>query len=277
MSRSTGTPKNTKQQTTATYNAAADVYDHPANSFWDHFGQRTVERLNLPTGGRVLDVCCGSGASAIPAARSVGTHGFVVGVDLAENLLQLARTKASREGMTNIEFRQGDLRDLDFQSESFDAVICIFGIFFLPDMQSAVNELWRLVKLGGTLSLTTWGPRFFEPGSTAFWNSIRTVRPDLYKTFNPWDRISEPDAIRLLLNGAGAETIEITTEEGTHPVNSPEDWWTMILGTGYRGTITQLDAAECETVRRENLDFIRNANVRAVEANVLYGVARKAR
>ena len=63
----------------------------------------------------------------------------------------------------------------------FDAVVCVFGIFFLPDMPGAVRKLWALVRPGGNLAVTTWGPRFFEPATTAFWDSIREVRPDLYR------------------------------------------------------------------------------------------------
>ena len=70
-------------------------YDHPANTFWSRYGGRSVERLRLSPGQRVLDVCCGSGASAIPAAETVGSTGSVVGVDLAENLLALARVYAT--------------------------------------------------------------------------------------------------------------------------------------------------------------------------------------
>ena len=64
------------------YNAAADVYDDPANSFWERFGRKTVERLQLRSGASVLDVCCGSGASALPAAAIVGPSEFVLGVDV---------------------------------------------------------------------------------------------------------------------------------------------------------------------------------------------------
>src|SRR5688572_1987606 len=85
-----------------TYNAAADSYDHPANAFWSRFGRRTVERLGLEAGESVLDVCCGSGASALPAAERVGAGGRVLGVDLAEHMLELARRKAAEQGLGNV-------------------------------------------------------------------------------------------------------------------------------------------------------------------------------
>jgi ubiquinone/menaquinone biosynthesis C-methylase UbiE len=268
------TPDEAKGKAAATYNAASDSYDHPANSFWERYGRRTVERLALPAGGRVLDACCGSGASAIPAAEAVGPTGSVLGIDLAENLLELSRRKAQQRGLQNVDFRAGDVLDLGLPDASFDAVICVFGIFFIPDMPAAVRELWRLVRPGGTLAITTWGPRFFEPANTAFWDAIRAVRPDLHKGFNPWDRISEPDAVRALFAAAGVDDPDIVAEAGLQPLASHDDWWPMVLGTGYRGTIEQLDAADRERVRQQNVAFVRGARVRAVEANVVYAVAR---
>ena len=83
-----------------TYGAAADHYRRPALGFWDRFGATTASRLPLEPGGRVLDLCCGAGASAIPAARAVGPTGHVVAVDVAAPLLDALvpgrRTKASR-------------------------------------------------------------------------------------------------------------------------------------------------------------------------------------
>src|SRR5271155_2022936 len=92
-----------------TYNAAADFYDDPANSFWERFGHRTIARLQLHKGAVVLDVCCGSGASALPAAEAVGPSGSVLGVDLADRLLEKARAKAKARGLLNVQFRAGDL------------------------------------------------------------------------------------------------------------------------------------------------------------------------
>lgn len=264
-----------KAKASAAYNAASDHYDDPANSFWERFGRRTVERLKLPPGARVLDVCCGSGASAIPEAEAVGPNGFVLGIDLAENLLELARSKAQRWGLDNVEFRTGDLLDLDLPDHSFDAVVCVFGIFFVTDVQLAMRELWRRVRPGGQLAITTWGPRFFEPASTAFWDSIRAVSPSLYKGFNPWDRITTPDAVRALFNFDGVESLEVVAEAGVHRLSSPEDWWTMIMGSGYRGTVEQLSEEDRERVRLENLNFSRQAELDSVEANVIYAVAVK--
>ena len=175
----TNLPEEAQRRAAFTYNAAADSYDSSPLSFWNYFGGQTVERLSLPPGSSVLDVCCGAGASALPAARLVGPRGKVVGVDLAKELLELARAKAAQQHFGNIQFELGDMLSLRFPSGSFDAVVCVFGIFFVPDMAKAVRELWRLVRRGGRLAVTTWGPNLFEPGNTAFWRSIKNVRAEL--------------------------------------------------------------------------------------------------
>src|SRR5262249_15534640 len=151
-----------------TYNAAADSYDAGPLSFWEYFGQSTVRRLQLHKGHHVLDVACGSGASAIPAGQAVAPTGTVLAVDLAERLLGLAQAKATQRRVDNIRFERGDMMALNQPDGKFDAVICVFGIFFVPDMVAAARELRRMVKPGGQLAITTWGANLFEPGNGAF-------------------------------------------------------------------------------------------------------------
>lgn len=268
-------PENAQDRAAFTYNAAADCFDASPLSFWDYFGRRTIELTSLPSGSRVLDVCCGTGASALPAAEAVGPKGNVIGIDLAKQLLDLARTKAIQRRLSNIEFELGDMLSMRFPVASFDAVICVFGIFFLPDMAKAVSELWSRVRPGGQLAVTTWASNFCKPASDAFWRSIKNVRPDLYKGFNPWDRIDNPESLRKIFEEGGVPSPKISAENRLHPIKSAEDWWTIVLGSGYRATVEQLDLAEREKVKEANLAFVRDEKISAVETNVLYALATK--
>ncbi|HLO50466.1 MAG TPA: class I SAM-dependent methyltransferase [Kamptonema sp.] len=257
------------------FNTASDRFDAPALSFWSRFGQQTIAGLSLGSGDRVLDVCCGTGASAIPAAVSVGATGQVLGIDIAESLLELARNKSRQQGLKNIEFRYGDFENLGLPSESFDAIVCVFGIFFVPDMVAAIRELWRMVRPGGKLAITSWGKKVFEPATQIFWEAIETERPDLVKKFTPWDRISDRASLKALLEAGGATQVEVFAEATTHELTSPEDWWTIILGGGFRGTIEQLNPAGRERVRQANLQFLRANEVHLLEVDVLYAIAQK--
>jgi SAM-dependent methyltransferase len=226
----------------------------------------------------VLDVCCGSGASAIPAAQAVGPRGRVLGVDLAANLLALAREKASALELSNLDFRTDDLLELGLPDASFDAVVCVFGVFFVPDMPAAVRALWRLVRPGGRLAITTWGPRLFEPVNSVFWRAVAERRPELHRSFHPWDRITEPAAVRALLSEGGvsaAHEAEVVAESGGHEIRTSDDWWALVLGSGYRGTVDQLSTADREHVRNTCAAFIRAEHVRSVEVNVVFAVAPK--
>jgi ubiquinone/menaquinone biosynthesis C-methylase UbiE len=268
-------PENAQDRAAFTYNAAADFYDASPLSFWDYFGRRTIELASLPSGSRVLDVCCGAGASALQAAEAVGQRGAVIGVDLAKELLELARAKAIQRRLRNIEFEVGDMLSLRFSVASFDAAVCVFGIFFVPDMSKAVSELWSRIRPGGKLAVTTWGPNFCEPANDAFWSPIKDIRPDLFKGFNPWDRINDPAGLRKILDEGGVASPNIIAENRLHPIKSPEDWWTIVLGSGYRGTIEQLNLAERQKVKESNLAFVRDKKISAIETNVLYALAAK--
>jgi len=269
------TPEETKERTALVYNTAADNFDHSALGFWDYFGRKTVDQLSLQTGAQVLDVCCGSGASAIPAGEAVGPSGLVVGIDLADNLLELARAKAERRVLKNILFHKTDMLALPYPDESFDAVICVFGIFFVPDMSSAVRELWRFVRPDGKLAITTWGSDVFEPANSAFWRAVGKARPELHKAFHPWDQITDPEHLRQMLNHGGVEPDEVITENRWHPLRSPDDWWTIVMGTGHRGTIERLSLPERTAVREANLAFIRDHGIDRLPTNALYAVATK--
>ena len=259
----------------ATYNAAADHFDAEPLAFWDTYGRRTVRRLALQPGARVLDVCCGTGASALPAAQAAGPAGSVIAFDLAEALLRLADAKARAAGLPNIEFRRADMTRLGFPDSHFDAVVCVFGIFFVPDMEAQVAELWRMVRPGGQLAITTWGPGIFSPAYEIWREAVRRVRPDLYSGFNPWDRISTPGAVRKLFADAGVREVEITPEEGHQPLRSPEDFWTIALGSGLRWTIEQMGAESARRVREDVLDSLAEKGVDRVGTNVIYAIAQR--
>ena len=235
-----------------TYNAASDHFDNEPLSFWARHGSRTVERLSLPAGGVILDVGCGTGASAIPAAELVGPTGKVIGVDVAERLLEIARRKAEARALHNVEFRFGDMRQLGFPEACFDAVVCVFAIFFAPDMAAQVRELWRTVRPGGKLAITTWGPRMFEPGSSAWRTAVSKLRPDLHSALNPWDRIADAEALSRLFSESGISDAEVAAEDSAQRLRSPDDWWSVVLGSGYRWAISQMSPEVAEQARLMN-------------------------
>jgi ubiquinone/menaquinone biosynthesis C-methylase UbiE len=269
------TPVSPQVQLEKTYNAAADHYDFPALSFWDRFGRRTIERLPITAGMDVLDVCCGMGGSALPAAERVGPSGHVVAVDLAQNLLHKGNKRAVERGLTNIEFRRADLEDLPFEDQSFDAVVCVFGIFFVPDLPGAIRGLWRLVRPSGCLAITIWGAKMFERADGTFWEAVRQEDPELLKSIKPWNKIVEPDPLRALLIECDVTNPEVVAEPGMHPLDSPEDWWTIVLGSGYRSTVEALAPSARERVRDATIEAVRRQKIREIRADVIYATGRR--
>lgn len=259
----------------STYASAADHYERPSLAFWDGFGAETIARLALQPGQMVLDLCCGAGASAIPAARAVAPGGAVIGVDVAAPLLVLSRAKAVRESTPNTDFRLADATQTGLPSASFDAVVCVFGIFFAPDPAGFASEMWRMVKPAGALAVTTWGVELFEPANTLFWDAVRGIRPDLVRRFHPWDELTSVGAVSEVLTRAGIDRSHVEYQPGTQPLDSPDEFWDIVMGTGYRATVDALEPQQRARLRTEVVGALRTANVSSVRTDVVFATAVK--
>lgn len=116
-----------------------------------------IARLAPQPGERVLDVACGSGNLAIPAARA---GAVVTGADIATNLLEQARARAAGEGLT-IKFDEGDAESLPYADGFFDTVVTMFGAMFAPRPELVAAELTRVCRPGGRIAMANWTPEGF--------------------------------------------------------------------------------------------------------------------
>lgn len=119
-------------------------------------GAALIARLNITKGLNVLDLGCGDGTTAIPAAKA-GAN--VLGVDIARNLVEAGNKRAQSEGLTNCTFQQGDATDLsELNDQTFDLVISIFGAMFAPKPVEVAKEMVRVTRPGGRIVMGNWIP-----------------------------------------------------------------------------------------------------------------------
>jgi SAM-dependent methyltransferase len=119
-------------------------------------GEALVQKLGITKGLRVLDLGCGDGTTAVPAAEQ-GAE--VLGVDIASNLVAAGNERAEALGLANLSFQEGDATDLsELDDASFDLVVSIFGAMFAPKPFEVAKEMVRVTKPGGRIVMGNWIP-----------------------------------------------------------------------------------------------------------------------
>jgi len=119
-------------------------------------GESLVEDIGVGEGMKVLDLGCGDGTTALPAAR-LGAD--VLGVDIASNLVEAGNRRAQAEGLANCRFQEGDASNLeDLGDDSFDLLVSIFGAMFAPRPFDVAREMVRVTRPGGRIIMGNWIP-----------------------------------------------------------------------------------------------------------------------
>ena len=136
---------------------APDAYErYIVPAFMAAKARELVEMAPVGSGARVLDVACGTGVCTREAARAVGTTGKVVGADLNETMLDMARAVAQRHAGLPVEWHHADAMALPFPAATFDVGLCQYGLEFFPDRSQGLREIARVLVPGGRLALRVW-------------------------------------------------------------------------------------------------------------------------
>jgi enediyne biosynthesis protein CalE5 len=201
-------PARYKDEQRATWNALSTGWLSVLDTF--ERGAATVTARLLELGGvgegsRVLDVGTGIGEPALTAARVAGPDGRVVGVDLAPEMIELARQRMAGAGLANAEFLVGDVESLDLPPEAFDVVLSRWGLMFAPDRLAAFRSLLRVLRSSGVLAFASWGRPDTAPlmmvGFQVFARLLDLPQPPP-GTPCPFT-LSDPDRVRDELESAG--------------------------------------------------------------------------
>ena len=119
-------------------------------------GEALIQGLGITKGLKVLDLGCGDGTTAIPAAK-LGAE--VLGVDIASNLVAAGNKRAKEMGLTNCKFQEGDVSNLqELKNHTFDLVVSVFGAMFAPKPADVAKEMVRVTRPGGRIIMGNWIP-----------------------------------------------------------------------------------------------------------------------
>lgn len=262
-----------RPDTRAGFDAAAVDFTALGRHLWHPIGQATVAAAAPRAGERVFDACCGTGASALPAAQLVGPDGAVDAVDLSGPMVGELRRFAA--GIPQLTAHQADVTA--WPADGYDVVLCALGIFFFPDMTAGTEHLVRRARPGGRVALTIWREGSMELAGRYLRRAVAAAtggEPPGERSRYLLDDINQPGPYGDWLTGRGLSDVDVKVHELTLPM-TPEVAWLVVIGSGYRAALTKLDERTVADVRERYLAAFREDGVTELDATTLIGTGRR--
>jgi len=206
-------------------------------------GEALVQKLGIQKGMKVLDLGCGDGTTAVPAAR-LGAD--VLGVDIARNLVEAGNARAKKEGLTNCRFQEGDATDLhELEDDSFDLAVSIFGAMFAPKPFDVAKEMMRVTRPGGRVVMGNWIPN--DPTLVAQLLKISSAYapppPEGFISPMTWG-VESHVLERFTAAGAAPENVAFTRDTYSFNFPEPPAQLVSLFREFYGPTMNAFEAAE---------------------------------
>ena len=211
------------------WNLVADGYAETTMLVFEQFADEAIAASKLKPNSTVLDVACGPGTLALRLAQHAGQ---VHGIDFSEAMLAVFRNKIEQAGHRNIALHCGDAQTLPYADATFDAAFSLFGLMFFPDRQRGFAEIYRTLKPGGSIAITSWAPVDQSPAMQTMFGALRAIKPDLPQPQRSVTTLENPERFKQEMEEAGFRNVEIRSVTKAFPVGSTGEFWdNMVKGS----------------------------------------------
>jgi ubiquinone/menaquinone biosynthesis C-methylase UbiE len=198
---------------------AAKVYeDFFLPALFQEWSPLVAEAAQIQNGHRVIDVACGTGALSITISNHVGPNGSVIGVDINEGMLNIARGKEP-----HIDWQKASAELLPFEDASFDCAVCQFGLMYFDNREEALREMMRVLRPGGSLAFVVWDKLENNPGFEARNQLWVQMFGDKAGDEIPYS-LGNIDVLQNLLKASDIFDAEFNTCKGTARYSSISGW-----------------------------------------------------
>ena len=220
---------------------------------------RLVELARVGAGARVLDVATGSGEPAVTAARRIAPSGRVIAVDQSPGMLAIARERAAALGISNVEFRESDGEALAISDHDFDAVLCRWGLMFMPDLDRVLSGFHERLVPGGRIAVSVWSTPDKVPMISIGADIVRKLAnlpPPAPGALDPL-RLGDTSILSNALEQSGFKEIKVERMPVTFEFDSAEDFTRMRedVASAFRGLL----ARQSPEMRRQIIGAVTDA------------------
>jgi ubiquinone/menaquinone biosynthesis C-methylase UbiE len=255
-------------------------WDEVIMNFLHPMGKAIIDYLEPVNCTSILDIAAGTGEPGLTMAEMMN-DGTVAITDIAENMLIAVKEKAKARNITNFETHVCNASHMPFTAETFDAVSCRFGFMFFADMQSAANEMARVLKPGGRMAAAVWDIPEKNFWVTATMGTIMRMMelppppPEVPGMF----RCCKPGRMQEIFETAGFISIEEHKISSLLQLDTAERYWEMMteVGAPVAAALRQANEPMQQKIRREVTELIKSKYPGrvAIEGNALILTAKK--
>jgi ubiquinone/menaquinone biosynthesis C-methylase UbiE len=215
--------------TVAPWDLVAEGYTDTTMGMFRGYVDAALEFVPLCRDSQVADIACGPGTLSLVAAKQTAS---VKALDFSENMLAMLRKGMEEQNIENIEPYQGDGQELPFDDESFDAAFSMFGLMFFPDRPKGFAELFRTLKPGGRVCVSSWAPVDQSPMMAVMFGAMQKIKPDIPDPRHDLGSLENPDVLAAELRNAGFKDVVIHHVTKNSEITSAQHSWDeMVKGS----------------------------------------------
>lgn len=244
--------------TNTPWNLVAEGYAVTTSKLFEGYAHKALALTKISSKSHVLDVACGPGTLTLSAQSLCQS---IEAIDFSQNMVDVLEASIANQHLKNINVICGDGQQLPYQDSVFDAAFSMFGLMFFPNRQKGYEEIYRTLKPGGEVVISSWAPIADSPAMQLAYGAMQAMNPEMPDPKAEIQSLENNTFFKQELESAGFKDVTIHRVTEVYPIESIEAYWhSMVIG-GAPIAMMKASMSRAEWLEKEKLalDYLSKA------------------